>query len=296
MKIIFILLLTINLLSDSEVNFKDDSFNSIYGVTTEGNLLSRFKDSRIALKAWLEDIAKIYKGNVTMKFYDSSKPLYKDFTVNKLDMIIVDLPFFFKNKDDIENKSHHLWSMIIGEHKFDQLYLVANKSKNLKGFKDLKNKTIAIKKGNENIKIWLEKKSYEENKKSSNKLLKNIRIEKKDRTALLRVFFGKTDYAIVSKNSWNIMLELNPSFKNKIEILDMSDNIFLPFIGFFSKKANINSIDTFFKASNNLSEYEGGKQIVELLNIRSIYKVPNNTLIKLEKYYKEYFKLKESYK
>lgn len=292
MKIIIILLLTLNLIADQG----DFEFRSNFGITTEGNLLAKFKDAKIALKAWLEDMAVLYKGEVGIEFYDNPKPLYEDFKKNKLDMAVVNLPFFFENRTSIEKHSNHIWSLSIDNKKFNQYYLIANKKQKLKGFSSLKRKTLAIKKGDETAKIWLDKKSYKKNRVSSDKLLKQVKYESKERTVLLNVFFGKTDYAIVTKAAWDIMLEFNPTLKKRIEILEKSENIFLPFIGFFSKNAHEKSVEVFFKVSGNLEELSGGERIIKMLNFNSIFKVDDKMLLKLDNYYSEYFKLKEKYR
>jgi hypothetical protein len=292
LKIIIILLLTLNLFAD-QGNFE---FKSNFGITTEGNLLAKFKDAKIALKAWLDDMANLYKGEVGIEFYDKPELLYEDFKKNKIDMAVVSLSFFFENRASIEKNSTHIWSLSIDNKKFNRYYLIGNKKQHLKGFSNLKRKTMAIKKGDETAAIWLDKNSYEKNKVSSDKLLKIIKYEDKERTVLLNVFFGKTDYAIVTKDAWDVMLEFNPTLKKRIEILKESDNIFLPFIGFFSKNAHKKSVEVFFKVSSNLEELNGGKRIIKMLNFNSIFKVDDKMLLKLDNYHNDYFRLKKKYR
>lgn len=292
MKIIIILLLTFNLFAD-QGKFE---FKSNFGITTEGNLLAKFKDAKIALKAWLEDMADLYKGEVGIEFYDKPGPLYEDFKKNKLDMAVVSLSFFFENRTSIEKNSSDIWSLSIDNKKLSRYYLIANKKQHLKGFSNLKRKTMAIKKGDETAAMWLDKNSYEQNKVSSDKLLKIIKYEDKERTVLLNVFFGKTDYAIVTKDAWDVMLEFNPSLKKRIEVLEESENIFLPFIGFFSKDAHKKSVEVFFKVSSNLEDLNGGKRIIKMLNFNSIFKVDEKMLLKLDNYHNEYFRLKKKYR
>ncbi len=292
MKIIIILLLTFNLFADQG----EFQFKSNFGIISEGNLLAKFKDAKIALKAWLEDMAILYKGEVGIEFYDKPGPLYEDFKKNKLDMAVVSLSFFFENRASIEKNSNHSWTLSIDNKKYNQYYLVANKKQHLKGFTSFKRKTLAIKKGDENALTWLNKNSYEKNRVRSDKILKKIKYESKESTVLLNVFFGKTDYAVVTKEAWDIMLEFNPTLKKRIEILEKSENIFLPFIGFFSKNAHKKSVDVFFKVSSNLEELDGGKRIIKMLNFNSIFKVDEKMLLKLDYFYNEYFKLKKKYR
>lgn len=295
MKNIIILIFLVNLYAD-HTDHLDLEFKSNYGMTTEGNILAKFKDAKVILTTWLEDMAGLHKGDVNIKFYDSSKPLYEDFKKNKLDMMVVDLPFFFENRAEIESKTSYMWSTYTNNKKFSQYYLLSNKTNNLKGFSELKNKKLSIKEGDLTAQIWLKKSSYQKNKKDSHKLLKSIKYESKERTVILNLYFGKTDYAIVTKDAWDIILDFNPSLKNKIEIIDKSEDIFFIFIGLFSKNANKKSIEFFSKIASDIEDIEGGKRISKMLSFNMFFKVENEDLEKLDIYYKEYFKLKHKYK
>jgi len=153
LKYIILLLFFLNLYAEgTKLEFKSN-----YGMSTEGNLLSKFKDAKVVLSSWLEETSGIHKGDVNIEFYDNSKPLYADFKKNKLDMIVIDLPFFFENIDAILSQSSYLWSATINGKKVTKYYLLSNKSKNLNGFSDLKNKKMSIKKDDLNAIIWLKK-------------------------------------------------------------------------------------------------------------------------------------------
>lgn len=292
MKFLLILVLTINIFAESQKL----EFKSTYGITTKGNLFSKFKDSKVVLKSWLNNLAHLHNGELDVEYYNGGQLLFDAFKNNKFDMIAIDLPFYFKNRKEIENISNNKWSLSINEKKYTQYYLLGNKSKKLEGFGDLNKRIISLKDNEHPSEIWLNKNSLEKNKKSSKKLLKKIIYEKKETTAALNVFFGKSDYAIVSKEAWDVIIEFNPSIKNKIEILDKSKDIFLPFIGFFSNKASDKSKEIFFVLSDDLSKVAGGDQIVEIMKFNSIYKLTDESLSELDKYYNEYFELKKKYK
>lgn len=292
MKNVIILFLLINLYGDHN----HSEFSSNYGLSTEGNILAKFKDAKVVLSRWLEDMAGLHQGDVNIEFYDTSKPLYEDFKKNKVDMMILDLPFFFENREEIELNTNYMWTSSFNGKKFNQYYLLSNKSSNLKGFSNLNNKKVSIKEGDLTAEIWLKNNSYIKNKKDSHKLLSSIEYENKERTVILNLFFGKTDYAIVSKDSWETILDFNPALKNKIVVLKKSENIFFPFIGIFAKDINKRKLEFFSKLTNSVSDIKGGKRISEMLQFDKIEKINKEDLQELSIYYKEYFKLKNKYK
>ncbi|MAC84831.1 MAG: hypothetical protein CL624_11930 [Arcobacter sp.] len=288
-KLIIILQLTIFLSAN-------EKFESRFGFLSEGTLLSSFKDARVALKVWLEDIAISYNGKLDVEFYDTSEALYGALKNNELDMVLLDLPFFFKNKEDILKTTDNFWSLNISDVKYPQYYLIGKKSLNAKSFKDIKGKTIALKKGNGGAGVWLDKNSLIANKMSSIKALKSIYLKKKESTAILNVFFNKADFAVVRKETWDIISELNPSIKKKIEVIKKSEKIHIPFIGVFHKNTKKVTIKYFFKLSEDLKKIKGSGQIITLLKFNSLFRVDNEYLESLDKYYNEYFALKKKYK
>ena len=294
---IVILLLNSNLLANnsSETNSKTYVFTSTFGFLQTGTILNRFKDARVAMKVWLEDIALSYGGDLTLKFYDNSNSLYEDFKNQKVDMIVLNLPYYFENKAKIDNESVELWSIAMSEDRYVKYYLITSKNSKINSFKDIKGKTISLTSNDTVGNVWLDKNSLKQFKTTYTDVFKEVHPVLKESTALLNVFFKKRDLALISKRTWDTMIELNPSIKNKIKIIDETKEKHIPFIGFFSKYADKRSIDAFFELSANLEDLRGSSQVIDLLKFKKVIKVNEDSLVDLENYYNEYLKLKKRY-
>ena len=290
--LIFITLLNIN----SSANDKTYEFSSTFGFLQTGTILNRFKDARVAIKVWLEDIALSYGGDLTLNFYDNNNTLYKDFANHKVDMIVLSLPYYFLNKEKIDKEAIDFWTIAMSKDRYIKYYLISLKDSKIKSFKDVKNKSISITNNDTVGNIWIDKKSLQTFKTSYKNIFSQIHPVLKESTALLNVFFKKKDLAIVTKKTWDTMIELNPSIANRIKIVDETKQKHIPFIGFFSKYADKRSIDAFFELSANLHDLRGSSQVIDLLKFDSIFKLEKDSLIELENYYKEYEVLKKRYK
>lgn len=288
-KLLLILILSLSLHAKYE-------FETKFGFLSEGTILSSFKDARVALKVWFEDTANKYNAKSTVEFYDTSESLYTELKNRELDMVVVDLPFFIKNKKDILKTSNNFWSLSTVDDKYTQYYLIAKKSIGAKSFKDIKGKVLSLEKGTLGAYVWGDKNSYLSNKASINKSTKQIQEKKKESFAILSVFFNKSDFAIIRKKTWDILTELNPSIKKKIEIIKKSERNLIPFIGVFHKDTDKKVTDLFFKLSKKLKNVEGIEKMVELLKLNSIFKIEDEYLDVIDKYYSEYFILKKKYK
>ena len=270
-------------------------FEVKYGFLSNGTLLQSFSDAKVALKVWLEDVAILHDTKLEVVFSDSSETLYQMQKKGKVDMIVVDLPFFFKNKKDIFETSDNFWSLSMKDAQYSQYYLIANKSLNAKGFKNIKNKTISMKKGNKGVFVWLDKNSLIHNKKEFQNVVGNTYLKKKESTVILNVFFNKSDFGIVRRKTWDILAELNPSILKKVQIIKKSEKIHISSIGLFRKGIDPLLPDAFFKVGNDLHRLKNSESIVELLKFDKLFKVDDKVLSKLSKYYDEYFILKKRY-
>lgn len=275
---------------------KERTHNWNIGITSESSMLTKFKDANIALKAWVEDMGELYDIDIDIGFYEESGKLYEDFKLRKRDVLVIDIPFFFKHKKDLEKYIDEIWSLSIDNQKHSQYFLLGNKSKNLKSFKNLRNRTISIKRDDSIAENWLNKNSYLNHKSSAKNVLKKINEEKNDRRVLLNVFFGKVDYAIITKKAWEDMLSFNPSIEKKVEVLAKSKKIFIPFMGIHAKWINKETKRLFYEASSNLKTLKGGEQVIEIMKFDSVYKLDKRELNELDKYFQEYYHLEKMYK
>lgn len=91
------------------------------------------------------------------------------------------------------------------------------------------------------------------------------------------------------------MLELNPSITQNVEIVSKTDVGQLNSIGIFSKKTDKKIVDSVFRISENIDKSNKYKNMSEMLEYISLYKIDINDLNDLILYYDEYFKLKEKY-
>jgi ABC-type phosphate/phosphonate transport system substrate-binding protein len=285
--LILILFLNSNLLANDNI--------SRFGFLSYSNINLNFKDARDSLSSWIEDLGLSNNIKVSVEFYNTLDELFFAYKNGKLDMIVISFSDFYKNKTFLNNISKDYWSATFNEEKYTQFYLVSLKEKNINSFKDIQNATLSLEKYDTVSKLWFDKNSLTTNNKDSEKILKKIYFETKESTPLLNVFFKKSDLAIVTKDSWNSMVQLNPSIEKKIKIIERSEKIFLPFIGFFSKDTQEEKIDIFFKITSKIEDTIRVEELLSLLKFKSFFRLEDKYIDDMEIYFKEYYNLKEKY-
>jgi ABC-type phosphate/phosphonate transport system substrate-binding protein len=285
--LILILFLNSNLLANDNI--------SRFGFLSYSNINLNFKDARDSLSSWIEDLGLSNNIKVSVEFYNTLDELFFAYKNGKLDMIVISFSDFYKNKTFLNNISKDYWSATFNEEKYTQFYLVSLKEKNINSFKDIQNATLSLEKYDTVSKLWFDKNSLTTNNKDSEKILKKIYFETKESTPLLNVFFKKSDLAIVTKDSWNSMVQLNPSIEKKIKIIERSEKIFLPFICFFSKDTQEEKIDIFFKITSKIEDTIRVEELLSLLKFKSFFRLEDKYIDDMEIYFKEYYDLKEKY-
>lgn len=294
MKIIKLFLIIIFLNIYCYANNNTTNKKITLGISLKSGLLTKFKDANVAITTWVAQAGRMHDVDVKVILYDEDNNIYNDYVNKKLDVAIVDIPFYFRNKIDLDKNTINRWGLSVDDEKFSQYYLIGSSS-NLKGFSDLKSKTLALKDKDSLAEIWLEKNSFLQNKKTSKNVLKDLKVEKDDRRVIFDVYFGKADYGIVSKKAWEVIVNFNPSIEKKVKILETSQNIFMQNMGLYSKYSNEEIRKLFFEKSNNLTQLVGAKKIIDMLKFNYIYKIDDSFLEDLEKYFNEYLELEKRY-
>ena len=259
-------------------------------------LLKGYEDARNLAKNWFEEITKTDNIKVNVHFYQNIDLLYKDFKDNKLlDMVVIDPYFYYGNSSEIDKIADNFWSIATSEDDLIQKYLVARRDLDFKNFKDIKNRVVVLKKSDYKVDAWIDKQSYISNKKAYKKLVKKVIYEKDESSALLQVFFKKADLALISKKTWDTMVDLNPGIKKRVKIVAKSKKIYIPIICFFNKNSSNTFVDSYFKLSLNMREVPKNEQIRIMLKFDHVFKLNKEKLESLKLFFKEYKQLQLKY-
>ncbi len=177
---------------------------------------------------------------------------------------------------------------------FDNYLLVTN-SKNPKNeLKELKKVSISIPKELEQSigTYWLKSILRERLGKKVYSTLSFLITKQSDSELMLSVFFNKTDYVLVSKSSFELGCELNPSLKSKIKVLNSSgplvSAVFLYRVG-----TDPTTIKSLIDVAVDMYKDVEGKQILNLFKIQRIVPITEKDISESEeiiKKYNKYFK------
>ncbi len=288
MRVLFVLFLIFNIHCNA-----DKLLSPRFGFLYNGEFLVHFQNAKINIKSWLKNVASSNNVKLDVKFYDDINKMYTALKNDEVDMIVVPSVFFFQNREDIEKNAEHFWSLSLHWERKMQYYLISKNTNRTNGIKGIRNKIISIKRTDKNAMIWLDKNSLLENKKGFQEIIKTIKYKNKNSEVLFDVFFGKSDYGVITSKDWDILLKSNPNIKDKLKIIKKSKKVFIPFLGIFNKQNNEKAMALFFRLGVNLKKLANSDKVVKNLNFNYVYEIDKNTLDDLGTYYLDYFELQK---
>jgi ABC-type phosphate/phosphonate transport system substrate-binding protein len=273
-----------------------------FGFESKSLIGTDYVDSKIALRILLREMGEKEDVDIDVLFYDTQDDIIEDFVEkSKLDIIVKDIASYLDNYEKIESSSEFLWTLSTQKNsRYYQNYLIVNKNSNIKSLQDIKGKTLSIKEHDSLGKIWLDKIVLEKIQKSYVDVIGNQKKVSKMSRVVLSVLFGKADFAVVSKETWETMIELNPAIKNKIDVLTQSELIFIPIIGAVRKAESSDNtkqvfLRKFIDTANRIEESVHNKQIRTLIKFEYVYILKRDDLKELFKFYDEYKLLRKKY-
>ncbi len=173
-------------------------------------LFTTKKEAKIGSELWLKQMQEKDKSfRLEMIFYEDEKKLIKDYIDKKISVMVSNATSYYENKKVINDYSNYKWIMSLSKGIFDKFYLIKNRELKF-NLEKLKNRKIYYK--DEMAKIWLDSLFFKKKRKSI--IPKYIKIEKANKL-IFNIFFNKSELSIISKDTYDSMLELNPQIKQK---------------------------------------------------------------------------------
>ena len=167
-------------------------------------------------------------------------------------------------------------------------YLVTRKDKNINYLSDLKNRKLNIlaRSDGQTPSLWLEKILRENKLPVKNKFFEEITFDYKPTNILLPVFFNKVDAAVITKESFDVMCELNPNIKKDLNIMATSKTLLFGVLSFDTKSKNKEREKFIYDILTTMHNDADGRQFLSLFSLDKIIPYKEEYLTKFMELYK----------
>jgi len=252
------------------------------------------KDISTTSKIWLKYMQEEEKfKNSNVIFYEDEKMMMDDFISNKIDILVSNPSFYFKEKNKLKNEIRNIWISSLSKNIYEEYYLI----KHINSSISLNNFTNASLYYRDAVaKEWFESYILKNHKKTLEKQFGKITSVDNHSKLIFQAFFNKDDLIVIPKDIYDSLLKLNPQIEKQTVIIKKSEPIFFSAIGITNK--NI-SKEKQLEIQNMLKKVESDDKNIEyidLMNLSRVFIKRDSDLKEIEIFYNEFFKLKEEFK
>jgi len=288
-KSLFILLISISLYSEELVDGK-------MGILTNGITNASNKEYGILFGILLEKLSANEDVKSKLKYYEDEKLILNEFIEHKLDYVAVNPIYYLKNQNLLDPYVKYYWSLRKYESKFQKMILVVRKDSKINSIKDLKQKRVKLEKNNFMGKLVLDKVVLEKTHIRYKHYIKSLDYTNTDLSAVLQVYFKKSDVAIIPQSAYDLICEMNPAIHKSIKVIYDTKHIFMPILSLVNNQSSKMLFPKMKKIFDNIHKSSAGKNFFELIKMKNVDVISQKDLEPLKKYYEEYIILKNKYK
>ncbi len=258
--------------------------NAFYGADMDK---VSYSSAKLALNLWLTKMTKTISGATSqILFYTDFSHLKKDTQEKgKIDTLITSSYTYMLHSNFYKKYFNKGWVKTESDGKPFLSYVILKR----KDAQVKKNSIVHYYRYSKISEIIMQKYSMEHN------LNLKYASTKKESKPVLDLFFKKCDIAIVNEFSWKLMQELNPQLSRSLVVTHKTDRIFTPIFSLFSRNIKERKKKLYLRAIKDIGITESGKQLMQIFKFNKLIKLDNSKLTRIEKYYKNFLKLKKKF-
>ncbi len=253
-------------------------------------------DIEVSMNFWTKDLLaeESRKININLTeikaiLYDSMQEMREAMLRGELDMI-VGPPLLISQYFKREELTDGFTGMLEGKRE-DNILLIARNTNTITGVKDLKGKRLLVLEDDEFSEIFIDTLFLKQFNTSYKKVAASVEQQIKASRVVLDIYFNKADAGVVYRNSYEVMIELNPDIANTTKIIaeyPMKSKNFGYFIKGYPYAETMSKM-----AVNVLTKNSRSKQILEVFKTSELGYCSVQELDSFDNYYNEYKKLKK---
>jgi hypothetical protein len=236
---------------------------------------------------WAQELASKFQTPVTITHYEDADEMRRDFMSGKINGINTDAMTFMRNFRLDELSEGYSTVMKGGWN----LKLFALRNGPVRDFGDLEGKRIVFLDENEAGDIYLETLCLRHHARPCKDVFADMQRVSSNNQALLRVFFGKADLALVLGYGYEVAKEMNPKLADSLRQIDEYPIPSL-YYAFYSARTDKAFRQRTLRIIPTIHTYPRGRQLLDIFKIDHLERAEPTELKPFQQLDKEYRELK----
>lgn len=221
-------------------------------------------DLRAAFSLWSQELAATFKTQVNVRFYDDMAQMRAAFDRGEINAVSASGMNLARHFQIAELASGYSVAMPGGWN----LLLMAGKTSPVRSLADLKGQRIAVVQDEDLLTTYLETLCMQRHQLRCAQVFADIQYLPNSHQALLRLYFGKADLALVYRYGHELARDLNPQLDARVgrivSELPLEGGVFF---SFFSSAVNPAYRDRLLPLVPTLHTYPRGRQLLDMLKM-----------------------------
>lgn len=229
-------------------------------------------DAKVALELWIRQFTKSTSLKTDPKPYifEDSDALFRALKNNTVSLVGLSAIDYIRMRDKIPLEPA-LVAVRKGGIDGEQLVMLVRRDQNITNLGQLRGKRLLIHEGYmlDAEYLWLNTLLERKHLPDKDRFFVSIREARKVSQTVLPLFFRQADAAIVSRNAFDTMADLNPQIGKELMVLDMSDKLLYGMFC-FSRHVKPEMKALVINNALNMHTIPAGRQIFTLFQIDSV--------------------------
>lgn len=240
-------------------------------------------------KVWLQTVDRAVKNPVpsNVVFFRNIEELEKALKEKRVDIAVMIAQEFVLLRDHLPLAA--VLSADYGKHFYDELLLLVRNDSGITRVEQLRGKSIRIESGQKGSLpvLWLDSYLMKRVASGSRGFFSTIGEYPKASQVVMPLFFGQTDACLSSRDSLEIMDEMNPQVGRSLRILETSPGFVT---GVIAVRRDIRNPrrDAMLKAMREIHNDPKGRQLLTLFRINRLVDFKAEHLLSIDRVLKEY--------
>lgn len=219
---------------------------------------------RVAFNLWSQELASTFQTQVNVQFFEDMAAMRQAFDRGEINAVSASGLSLARYFDPAELASGYAVAMPGG----GNLVLLAGKSSTAKTLADLKGLRIAVAHDEGMLDTYLETLCMQAHRLRCAQVFAEMQDMPSSNQALMRLYFGKADLALVYRYGYELARELNPQIEARVgRVVNELPLEGGTFFSFFSKTVNPAYRDRMLALVPKLHTYPRGRQLLDMLKM-----------------------------
>lgn len=243
------------------------------------------KDTTIATNVLIKEIFGQIGMKSEIKLYVDVEKLKQDLSNNYIDAVFIDIFDYFKMEHLLNTDYIH--TVLFSPNIHQKILLITRKKDHISKVEELRGKSISIPSGHFNGNYYLDTELLKRGLPQSANFFAHIEEVNDINTAVIDLFFGKTDCALVTDVTYELAAEYNKQIPKNLEILLSSVNI-VPQIIAMNKNIPISITQEVSSHLTKANENPRIKNLLSLFQAKKFVKLKKSQILESRRLFSEY--------